>query len=339
MRSFRPFDARRRLTLERLGRRRPTWSEMRLVVLRSAGAIGLAAIIMAVVSSAALFGGGSAPDSAGADAESRALSPAPSAAPAASEAYVERVALAAEETAAGEPPAALVTIAEAAPDPEPVRLAAPAPDPQAPAVPRRVTVRTIDPSAFSPVPAPVAPVQADQVDAPLDLRPRPPPTSPSAEPPTTSAMPTKPVASNTGANAPPAGRKALEAALLAAAARAAAEQKPPLEAPSIWTEAADCPRDWVSAGAKAVAEGCGAAAHATEPPAPVQLTALEAAASEHAEKLAAMAPRIPQPRPDPPRRVRTARKWPAGPPPNCGEKHAYWRYVDERRTKAEWYCK
>jgi hypothetical protein len=315
---------------------------MRLVVLRSAGAIGLAAIIMAVVSSAALFGGGSAPDSAGADAESRALSPEPSAAPAAREAYVERVAFAAEETAAGEAPAAPIAIVEGAPDPgpTPVRLDAPAPDLEPPPVPRRVTVRTIDPSAFSPVPAPVAPVQADQVDAPLDLRPRPSPAvAPSAEPPTTSAMPTKPAESSAGANAPPAGRKALEAALLAAAARAAAAQRAPSEAPSIWSEAAHCPRDWVSGGAKAVAEGCEVAGHATAPPAPVQLTALEAAASEHAEKLAAMAPRIPQPRPDPPRRVRTARKWPAGPPPNCGEKHAYWRYVDERRTKAEWYCK
>jgi hypothetical protein len=54
---------------------------------------------------------------------------------------------------------------------------------------------------------------------------------------------------------------------------------------------------------------------------------------------------LPRPRPEPPpnaikRTASRARDWGnLGPPPNCGEKHAYWRYTDRQAGKREWYCK
>ena len=74
-------------------------------------------------------------------------------------------------------------------------------------------------------------------------------------------------------------------------------------------------------------------------------SAIEEAAVEQATALGMAFARIPLPRPDPPpaRPRRTSSRanleWPAEPPPNCGTKHAYWRFVDRRAGTKEWYCK
>jgi len=42
------------------------------------------------------------------------------------------------------------------------------------------------------------------------------------------------------------------------------------------------------------------------------------------------------------KRVRVSRAssdWPAAPPPNCGGKHAKWRFVDRKAGTKEWYCR
>ena len=36
---------------------------------------------------------------------------------------------------------------------------------------------------------------------------------------------------------------------------------------------------------------------------------------------------------------RRASDWPATPPPDCGTLHAYWRFVDRKTGAKEWYCK
>lgn len=79
--------------------------------------------------------------------------------------------------------------------------------------------------------------------------------------------------------------------------------------------------------------------------------ALVAAAQERALALAAL-PRIPLARPEPPadfnptkaRRVQRVSghraDWPDEPPPACGAgKHAKWRFVDRAADRKEWYCR
>ena len=74
--------------------------------------------------------------------------------------------------------------------------------------------------------------------------------------------------------------------------------------------------------------------------------------SEHAQELAALMPRIPVARPEPPadfkpaqphtRRVssRSSSSWPDEPPPNCAAgQRAKWRFVDRQAGKKAWYCK
>jgi hypothetical protein len=54
---------------------------------------------------------------------------------------------------------------------------------------------------------------------------------------------------------------------------------------------------------------------------------------------------LPRPRPEPPpnaikRTASRASGWGSlGAPPNCGDRHAYWRYTDRKAGKREWYCK
>ncbi len=50
----------------------------------------------------------------------------------------------------------------------------------------------------------------------------------------------------------------------------------------------------------------------------------------------------PEPGPNPIKKVsarRRASDWPATPPPDCGALHAYWRFVDRKTGAKEWYCK
>jgi hypothetical protein len=116
--------------------------------------------------------------------------------------------------------------------------------------------------------------------------------------------------------------------------------------PSPWAEQdTECPRDWVAAGA---AEGldsadCQALAALLPTLSSDAQQALGEAVTDHAMRLGVLAPRVPVPRPDPPRRARVkvsrASDWPAEPPPNCGNLHAYWRFVDRKTGTKEWYCK
>ena len=115
-----------------------------------------------------------------------------------------------------------------------------------------------------------------------------------------------------------------------------------------WTdEAVACPQDWAAAeggdAADPASPACRALA-AVIPPQNASSAAQEAlsqAASEHAQELALLEPRLPKRRPDPPKRARY-RSAPDGAlpaPPDCGSKHAYWRYVDRKAGIREWHCK
>jgi hypothetical protein len=121
--------------------------------------------------------------------------------------------------------------------------------------------------------------------------------------------------------------------------------------PSAWPEhAVDCPRDWLGdeEGSAAGGPGCPAITTLIEEASPAE--ELDRIVSERAEQVAALMPRLPRARPEPPpqpirRQARSTPRaspnlsWPDEPPPNCGSKHAYWRFVDEARTQKEWYCK
>src|SRR5688572_23421435 len=120
-------------------------------------------------------------------------------------------------------------------------------------------------------------------------------------------------------------------------------QEPPAEPASVGSlPAVECPRDWVGVeGQTAGAGSCEELAALLPGDANPAEQRLMEAASQRAAEIAALqfVPRIPKARPDPPPQLRkTARKakWPAGSPPNCGKKHAYWRYVSNVPT---WYCK
>ncbi|HWT29613.1 MAG TPA: hypothetical protein VN240_01150 [Propylenella sp.] len=81
------------------------------------------------------------------------------------------------------------------------------------------------------------------------------------------------------------------------------------------------------------------AALVPEPGDPAPQPGGDEAGSEQNPELAAVVPRIPKARPEPPPQPRrTARKanWPADDPPNCGSKRARWRYVNDVPT---WYCR
>jgi hypothetical protein len=114
-----------------------------------------------------------------------------------------------------------------------------------------------------------------------------------------------------------------------------------------WTDdALACPRDWVAPeGADAQTPspaGCRALAALLPGEASTAAqAALSEAAAEHAEQLALLEPRLPIRRPDPPPRARY-RSAPGGAlpaPPDCGAKHAYWRYIDRKLKIREWHCK
>jgi hypothetical protein len=116
--------------------------------------------------------------------------------------------------------------------------------------------------------------------------------------------------------------------------------------PSPWAEQdTECPRDWVAAEAVEGIDSadCQALAALLPTLSSDDQGALGEAVTDHAMKLGLMAPRVPMPRPDPPRRARVkvsrASDWPAEPPPNCGNLHAYWRFTDRKTGAKEWYCK
>ena len=141
-----------------------------------------------------------------------------------------------------------------------------------------------------------------------------------------------------------------------------------------WPEdSVDCPRDWIATAATGAISrppnGCETIASMVAPTGG-DLATLRAALSENVLDLVALAPAIPVPgadapaaeaKPDPapgadapaaetkpepapapdPAPVRTSRAsdWPAGPPPDCGDKHAYWHFIQGHHGPKEWYCR
>jgi hypothetical protein len=137
----------------------------------------------------------------------------------------------------------------------------------------------------------------------------------------------------------------LEAALAAkAAALKALSTQPPAAPPAEAT---------ATAPAVAITEPAPLTA-SVEAAAPAELPVLQNAALDLSQDPALLqdegsteqdlAAPLPRPRPEPPpnaiKRTASRRDWGnLGPPPNCGEKHAYWRYTDRKTGKREWYCK
>jgi hypothetical protein len=115
------------------------------------------------------------------------------------------------------------------------------------------------------------------------------------------------------------------------------------------TELTECPRDWVDVPGMEIPTGsdCQTLTALLRPSASVdELMALKEAASQEAEIIEAALPRLPKPRPEPTadmlpaRRVASHRSdWPASPPPNCGSQHAYWRFTNRKTGAKEWYCR
>ena len=300
----------------------PRWSDLRPLLLRSAGIAGLAATVIAVITTQALQGKGGVrsnpqpqpPIIIGSDASDpiAALIATP-------EAPIETASIAPQAEALS--PATNEAILS---DPDLI----------APQIFIREALPPVTPMPLAREPeAAVAPAPA--VDA---LPPAPPP--PVGEPELVAAAPSiiedlPPVAPLVAAPAQPPASDIVGAG------------KAESEAPDIWAaDSVECPRDWVAVSGsediRGALDGCETTVALLTPEGAA--TALADAASEQAEKLAAM-PRLPLPRPDPgpnpisqaavaPRRA----DWPAEPPPNCAPFHAYWRYADNYKRK-EWYCK
>lgn len=288
----------------------PRWRDLQPLLIRSAGVVGIAATIMAVVSSDALrfepeplpAGRNSVP----ADPQAT-IAPAIAASPAIP-----------PEPAAEAPPAAPVKAAsvEIA---APAVAAGPSPSPAAPPVPELRKE-----GSFSPGASPAAPVTTASVQ-------------PQADP---VKLPS-PASAPSGAAAP--SSPAPLTALRASVAPAAGADDP------AWTAAAaDCPRDWLAGDAPGAPGSAGGKCKPMDEmlaalPESGQ-SAIEEAASDHAESLS-MVPRVPLPRPDAVPAIKPARAARAsgaglGPPPNCpAGQRAKWHYVDRKAGTREWYCR
>ncbi len=302
----------------------PRWSDMRPLLLRSAGVVGLAGAIVAMISNEHLF-------------VRQEPQPARQASPAvaqqdAGEATIVAVGSLAEETAFDRPANLLAPpsgMSESAEDMARLVQAAAqfaAARSAAAAQPSEISESAKDMARL---------VQAAAQSAAAQ--------SAAAAQPAAAVEP--PAAIQTAAAAAPAAEPAPPAAPAAEAMAAAAAESDPGNPPA----AAECPRDWIKPGGETLA-GCGEAAALIDFAAvPADRLALEEAALRRASELAGLqfAPRIPAARPEPPKnaikKVAATRKrsssWPAGPPPNCGTKHAYWRFIDRKAGTKEWYCK
>jgi hypothetical protein len=207
-----------------------------------------------------------------------------------------------------------------------------------------------EPEAAAPEPVEPAPLPAEFAPEPMELTPAPVELAPEPVEPTPEPDRTLPEI----VEAPPSA-EALRTALLENAASMRGEQTgslapAPAEENPWAEEAVACPRGWVTvegAPARDVPPGCDTILALLPPQGSAEdAEALHEAATTHAEELAALLPRLPKARPDPPpqptrARVRRAASsdWPDSPPPNCGSKHAYWRFVDRKAGSKEWYCK
>lgn len=282
----------------------PRWKELRPLLLRSAGAVGLAGVIVAIISNDGLF---------------RKAEP-------------QRQAHAAVQHQAIEPTlVAAISVHDAsdvvAPRPGVFARPAPAAGDAAGKDPARISA---DPAAAIPVKVALAP--ADDVA-------RAPPDPPEAEDAAVrSPAPTPSFDNAMDAPAPPP-----PAALVRAAAARAADsgRQPPAQAdcPRDWIRLdgiGEVPAGCGDAAAlidlAAVPEGQRA----------IEDAALERASELAGLQFAPRIPKL-RPEPPPTARAKkstrsrkTAASWPAGSPPDCGRKYARWRYVDKVPT---WYCK
>jgi len=298
-----------------------TWRDLKPILLRCVGVIGLAGAIVTAISSNAFVG---EPE----PAESVVL---------AANSLQDRAEAEGDAELAEEPQ----TVASLAPpqdwaEPAPAEAAVSAPTAPAPE-PETTTAPVAAPVAPAADPAPAEPVAPKQTPALAAIEPAPAPEPiPAVEPP-----PAPPP------EAPPA--EAAAAPLAPPASPAPSEEAG--KRSSVWEKgAAACPRDWVAVSTNpdgSPAE-CAEAAPSVTTLAMVETdqAAIDEAAIARATELAGLqfAPRIPQARPEPPKAkpVRTATRKgaratrPADPPPNCGKKRARWRYVKSVPT---WYCK
>lgn len=323
---------------------------MRPLLLRSAGVVGLAGLIVAAVSNDAFFVSGR-----------EASDPAP--------------AVWQEPSAPGEPVAAIIDPAELRESGQPIvyatepEVADAAPSFQKPS---ETSVLEPEPLVFSAEPivgrlertvfkaAPAAtaaetlPADAPVADEPMadapmqtaslgtaDVLPPPPP----------------PEVQTSAADAHAVVTARLEAAVEAASSAdpaASASAELTAGAVNLWAEeAVDCPRDWIAGSAEASPANCETVVALLADPETGDQDALEEAAEDYALMLSSVGPRVPRARPEPsPDLVKALTKvasapaprrrnmdWPDAPPPNCGNLHAYWRFVDRKAGTKEWYCK
>jgi hypothetical protein len=318
---------------------RLSWRDMRPVLLKSAGIVGLAGAIMAVVSSNALFVDPGGPDRPSQHAAGEARNdPAP---------IVIAATSPTPEAAEADQIATLLQTnvgAEARPTADAVQ-----PETTASVVPA-------EPRILPPVSQPVA-------EAPA------PPPAPSNAIADAPSAPPPPV--ETAAVPPPPAAPATVALTLATAepVQPVADKGPTVEdrggpVSALWPkDSVECPRDWVAPtvegnDAKPPA-GCETIAALVQPDDNSAET-LSKALPEKVLDLVALAPTIPvpksanpdatpsdtsanadaKPQPKPtPVRANRASSWPGTPPPDCGDKHAYWHFVQGHHGAKEWYCK
>ncbi len=323
---------------------------MRPILLKSAGIVGLAGAIMAVVSSNALFvdPGGPPRGEASAPAASEDSSAPPAtvfalANPSAGTAITPR-----EVTVVPIVPQSPMAPQSVAAEPQ-APAEDPVPDQSSGAAQTSAPTPTASaPTAIAPATTPAEPVQTAAVVAPqaaADTVASAMPASPAADPPTRVA---EVDASTTATDPAPSGP-------------AGGEARDP------WTKAAmACPRDWVAVADTESSHDpsvdCPTIAALVEQAPSIDLRgSLAKALPPHVLDVTALAPAMPLPKaqaksdaaqdpattevapaptPKPaPVKVSAHPNWPDAAPPDCGSKHAYWRFVEGHHGKKEWYCK
>jgi hypothetical protein len=309
-------------------RRRLSWRDMQPLLLRSAGVVGLAGAIVAVISSDSLFVGAS-PEPQSGSALVEELEP------------VAAAAVIGPAESAPEPAETPAEPAETTPRAELPELLGPATGVFQPAA---YSGGTRAPDRAANMTAPMAPTAAPPSAVPSEAA----AVRPSAAPAPAPSTPPPQVA--TAVAAPPPFPPAAQAIAAPPSGQADDELEAGEGDAALWPdEAVECPRAWVSV------EGATETAHpdcvqAAPPLADVAAVeedqrALGEAAVERASEIGGLefVARLPQARPEPPPkpiRKTVAKKrrgdWPSDPPPNCGSKRAKWRYVDKVPT---WYCR
>jgi hypothetical protein len=286
----------------------PRWRELQPLLIRSAGVVGLVAIIMAVASSDAFRLGDGASTTGGAESSAPAPEPVPT----------PIIAAASELESAGAAEAATApeqVVAAEEGESAPLSVEAPPAIVTAPAVP---DLRSDEPAAqpaavamlSEPHPQPVAensPAPMETVpiaDLRTDRMPMPPHFTGASAPLTTASLSASEMALADESPQAVAQPSAAEPALATGtdAASGTETPAPATEQPSIWPQdAASCPRDWVAthtASDAASGDRCSGTADLIASVADGDRSALQDAAAVRAESLAMLAPRIPLPRPE-----------------------------------------